>query len=106
MATEVAADEGAAPRDSGTLARSLRRGFPIAAPVLAGGFAVGCAGADPAVGESGRALWARYADNPEPLQRKSFGFHWAYAFWTITAFMLAGVACRQAGRGTEHLGAE
>jgi hypothetical protein len=91
MATEVAAGPGAAPADSGTLARSLRRGFLIAAPVLAGGFAVVGAAADPAVGESGPALWAKYADNPEPLQWKSFGFHWAYAFWTITAFMLAGL---------------
>ena len=30
-----------------------------------------------------------YTDNPEPLQFKSLGFHWSYAFWIVPAFMAA-----------------
>jgi hypothetical protein len=69
----------------------LRRWFLIAAPVLAGLFAIVGAAADPAVGEDGRVLYEKYAADPDSLQWKSFGFHWSYAFWTITAFMLAGL---------------
>jgi hypothetical protein len=72
-------------------ALSARRWLLIAAPVLAGLLAIVGAVADPAVGEDGRPLWQKYADNPDPLQWKSFGFHWAYAFWTMGAFMLAGL---------------
>lgn len=77
-------------RESRATALSLRRWFLIAAPVLAGLFAVVGAAADPAVGEEGRTLWEKYAANPDALQWKSFGFHWSYAFWTIAAFVLAG----------------
>src|SRR5918999_841609 len=70
---------------------SLRRWFLIAAPILAGLFAILGAAADPAVGEDGRVLYEKYAANPDPLQWKSLGFHWAYAFWTMTAFVLAAV---------------
>lgn len=44
----------------------------------------------PAAGTSGREMWEIYAANPEPLQFKSLGFHWAYAFWTAPAMLLAG----------------
>jgi hypothetical protein len=70
-------------------ALGLRRGFLVAAPVLAGLFAVVGAAADPAVGLSGPELWKLYAENPEPLQIKSLGFHWAYAFWMAPAMMIA-----------------
>ena len=30
-----------------------------------------------------------YAANPEPLQLKSLGFHWAYAFWFVPALLVA-----------------
>lgn len=79
-----------------SLGLSLRRWFLIAAPVLAGLLAVVGAVADPAVGEDGRPLYEKYAANPDPLQWKSFGFHWAYAFWTMAGFMLAGLV---RGRG-------
>ena len=68
MATEALAAPGVAAAPSRTTGRSLRRGFLIAAPVLAGGFAIVGSAADPAVGESGRELWEKYAANPEPLQ--------------------------------------
>jgi hypothetical protein len=76
-----------APRRSRALA--VRRGFLIAAPVLAGLFAVIGAYADPAAGIAGIRLYEIYTDNPGPLQFKSLGFHWAYAFWTVPAFMAA-----------------
>ncbi len=75
---------------------SVRRWFLVASPVLAGMFAVLGAAADPAVGADGVVLWKAYAENPEPLQFKSFGFHWAYAFWIVPTFLIAGLV---RGRG-------
>ena len=75
------------PRRSRALA--VRRGFFIAAPVLAGIFAVIGAYADPAAGISGHKMFEIYTANPEPLQFKSLGFHWSYAFWIVPAFMAA-----------------
>ena len=92
--TPAARAESATGRDRGA-GREVRRWFLIASPVLAGLFAVVGAAADPAVGEDGRALWEKYAANPDTLQWKSFGFHWSYAFWTIAAFMLAGLVRRR-----------
>ena len=68
---------------------AVRRWFLVACPVLAGLFAVVGAYADPAVGLDGDELWALYAANPEPLQFKSLGFHWSYAFWIGPALLLA-----------------
>jgi hypothetical protein len=76
-------------------ALSVRFWFVVLAPVLAGLFAILGAAADPAVGESGRSLYGKYAASPDALQWKSFGFHWAYAFWGITAFALAVVVRRR-----------
>lgn len=69
---------------------AVRRGFLIASPVLAGLFAVVGAYADPAAGISGSRMFEIYAANPEPLQFKSLGFHWAYAFWIAPALLVAG----------------
>ncbi len=77
----------AVPRRSSALA--VRRAFLIAAPVLAGIFAVIGAYADPAAGISGSRMYEIYTANPEPLQFKSLGFHWSYAFWIVPAFMAA-----------------
>lgn len=94
MVTEAASNP---PRvfESQSLALSLRRWALIALPILAGLFALLGAAADPAVGEDGRALYEKYAANPDPLQWKSFGFHWSYAFWTMTAFLLAAIVRRR-----------
>lgn len=70
-------------------ALAVRRWCLIVAPVLAGLFATVGAIADPAVGLDGKALWELYAANPEPLQFKSLGFHWAYAFWMAPALLIA-----------------
>ena len=88
MVTEAVSAPPVAVRER-PLGLSLRRWFLIAAPILAGLFAVLGAAADPAVGQDGRVLYEKYAANPDPLQWKSFGFHWAYAFWTMAAFVLA-----------------
>lgn len=88
MSTEAASATGVA-LESRAVALSLRRWFLIAAPILAGIFAIVGAVADPAVGQDGRVLYEKYAASPDPLQWKSFGFHWSYAFWTIAAFILA-----------------
>jgi hypothetical protein len=74
----------------GSRAVPARRWFIVASPVLAGLFAVVGAYADPAVGLTGRELYELYAANPEPLQFKSLGFHWSYAFWMAPALLLAG----------------
>jgi hypothetical protein len=77
-------------------ALAARRWFLIASPVLAGLFAVVGAYADPAAGISGTRMFEIYTANPEPLQFKSLGFHWSYAFWIAPA-VLAAVYVR--GRG-------
>ena len=69
-------------------ALSVRRGFLVAAPVLAGLFATVGAVADPSAGQSGDAMLRVYFDNPEALQFKSLGYHWAYAFWILPAMLV------------------
>ncbi|QNN52937.1 hypothetical protein [Nocardioides mesophilus] len=71
-------------------ALAARRWFLVAAPVLAGAFAVVGAYADPAAGIMDDRLFKIYAENPGPLQFKSLGFHWAYAFWIAPALLVAG----------------
>jgi hypothetical protein len=68
---------------------SVRRWFIVASPVLAGLFAIVGAVADPAAGQAGREMWEIYTANPEPLQFKSLGYHWSYAFWIAPALLLA-----------------
>ena len=36
-----------------------------------------------------------YIENPDPLQWKSTGYHWAYAFWIGTALMVAPLVRRR-----------
>lgn len=62
-----------------------RRLLLIVAPVLAGLFAILGTAADPGAGISGPDLWKLYAENPDPLQWKSFGLHWSYTFWALPA---------------------
>lgn len=73
----------------GRAARSARRWFLIASPVLAGLLAVAGAAADPAVDLDGPELYRLYADNPEALQFKSLSYHFSYAFWGVAALLLA-----------------
>src|ERR687894_2130816 len=87
--TSVVADPP--PRTSRAL--GVRRAFLIASPVLAGIFCAIGAYADPAVGLEGQALWNLYTTNPDPLQFKSLGFHWGYAFWIVPALLIASYVC-------------
>ncbi len=80
---------GAAAPALASSAMSARRWFLIVSPVLAGLFAVVGAYADPAAGISDDALFTIYAANPDPLQFKSLGFHWSYAFWMVPALLIA-----------------
>ena len=89
MATQTAVPPVATIDDQSPSALSARRWFLVSAPVLAGLFAVVGAYADPAVGLDGRELFQLYADNPEPLQWKSLGLHWSYAFWMAPALLIA-----------------
>jgi hypothetical protein len=70
-------------------ALSARRWFLVASPVLAGLFAVVGAYFDPAAGISGRGMYEIYTVEHLPLQLKSLGFHWAYAFWIAPALLIA-----------------
>lgn len=63
----------------------VRRLLLVAAPVLAGLFAIIGTAADPAAGISGVEMWKLYAENSETLQWKSFGLHWSYTFWALPA---------------------
>jgi hypothetical protein len=85
--TDLVQEPADGPRRSRALA--VRRGFLIAAPVLAGIFAVIGAYADPAAGISGQKMFEIYTANPERLQFKSLGFHWSYAFWIAPALLAA-----------------
>ena len=69
-------------------ALSFRRGFLVAAPLLAGMFAIVGATADPSAGVSGDAMLKVYFTHPEALQFKSLGYHWAYAFWILPAMLV------------------
>jgi hypothetical protein len=70
-------------------ALAFRRGFLVAAPVLAGVFLTVGALADPAAGLSGDRMLEIYGAEPGPLQLKSLGYHWAYAFWIVPAMLIA-----------------
>lgn len=67
----------------------LRRHLVVASPVLAGLACVVGAVFDPASGVSGQEMARIYAEQPGPLQLKSLGYHWAYAFWIGTALLVA-----------------
>ena len=73
----------------GSRAVAVRRALLVASPVLAGLFCLLGAIADPAAGLSGSKMTKIYIENPDPLQWKSTGYHWAYAFWIGTALMVA-----------------
>ena len=95
-ATATSAEETHEPAPAGTdagtrrpsKALALRRGLLVASPVLAGVFLTVGALADPAAGIAGDRMIEIYADNPGPLQLKSLGYHWAYAFWILPAMLI------------------
>ncbi|MFP5218894.1 MAG: hypothetical protein ACLGIG_04045 [Actinomycetes bacterium] len=85
----AAPTSGADERAERPRALELRRWFLVAAPLLAGVFLTVGAVADPAAGISGDRMLEIYGANPEPLQLKSLGYHWAYAFWLVPAMLIA-----------------
>ena len=70
-------------------ALAVRRWFLVVSPVLAGLFAIVGAWFDPAAGISDDRLYTLYAAEHLPLQLKSLGFHWSYAFWIAPALLIA-----------------
>jgi len=70
---------------------AVRRGLLVAAPVLAAAFTIVGSLGDPAAGTNGTAMIKVYIENPSPLQWKSTGYHWAYAFWILPAFLGAAL---------------
>ena len=86
--TRVADDDRPADDRRPSKALTFRRGFLVAAPVLAGLFATVGAVADPAAGISGDKMLQIYFDNPDRLQFKSLAYHWSYAFWIVPAMLI------------------
>jgi hypothetical protein len=72
-------------------ALTARRLFLISCPVLAAVFTMMGALGDPGAGVSGDKMLRLYIDNPDPLQWKSTGYHWAYAFWIAPALLGAAL---------------
>ena len=90
IATTTRTEPGvAATRRTASRALSARRWFLVASPVLAGVFAVVGAYFDPAAGLSDRQMYEIYTAEHLPLQLKSLGFHWSYAFWIAPALLIA-----------------
>ncbi len=77
-----------APAPARSTALALRRAFLVATPLLAGVFLTVGAVADPAAGLSGDRMLEIYGAEPGPLQLKSLGYHWAYAFWIVPAMLI------------------
>ncbi|MGN6578279.1 MAG: hypothetical protein ACTHKG_21600 [Nocardioides sp.] len=88
-APDLPVTTAATTRAGSSKALAARRWFLVAAPVLAGLFAIIGAYADPGAGTSGEAMWRIYTANPDRLQFKSLGFHWSYAFWIAPALLIA-----------------
>src|SRR4029078_3258547 len=57
---------------------------------------VGAVG-DPAAGTNGAEMIKVYIENPSPLQWKSTGYHWAYAFWILPGCLAAGLVRGKGG---------
>ena len=82
-ASTVGSAESAQP-----LSLRIRRYALVASPVIAAALALGGTLADPGAGITGDEMNRIYTDNPDPLQWKSFLFHWSYAFWIAPALLL------------------
>lgn len=75
---------------------AFRRWIVVVSPLLAGLFLLLGAIADPAPSLQGRELTQAYADAPQRVQFKSFGYHFAFGFIGAMVFLLAS---RIRGRG-------
>src|ERR671910_801257 len=76
-------------------ALAARRWALIVAPVAAGAFTIVGAIADPAPGAEGRELVEAYASDPDALNIKSLGYHFAYTIWLSAALGIVGLVRRR-----------
>jgi hypothetical protein len=76
-------------------ALAARRLALIVAPVAAGTLTIVGAIADPAPGADGRELVEAYAADPDALNIKSLGYHFAYAIWLAAALGVVGLVRRR-----------
>jgi len=76
-------------------ALAARRWALIVAPVAAGAFTIMGVIADPAPGAEGRELVEAYAADPDALNFKSLGYHFAYTIWLAAALGVVGLVRRR-----------
>lgn len=76
-------------------ALAARRWALIVAPIAAGAFTIVGAIADPAPGTEGRELVEAYAADPDALNFKSLGYHFAYTIWLAAALGIVGLVRRR-----------
>lgn len=67
---------------------ALRHWALVSAPVVAGLLCTFGVFMDPGAGTSGREMYESYGANPDPLQFKSVGLHWGYAFLALPALLV------------------
>src|ERR687891_2846285 len=72
-------------------ALAARRWALIVAPVAAGTLTIVGVIADPAPGAEGRELVEAYASDPDALNFKSLGYHFAYTIWLAAALGIVGL---------------
>jgi hypothetical protein len=72
-----------------------RRWALIVAPVVAGALTIVGVIADPAPGAEGRELVEAYAADPDALNFKSLGYHFAYTIWLAAALGVVGLVRRR-----------
>ena len=76
-------------------ALAARRWALIVAPIVAGAFTIVGVIADPAPGAEGRELVEAYAADPDALNFKSLGYHFAYTIWLAAALGIVGLVRRR-----------
>src|ERR687891_1639017 len=77
------------------IALAARRWALIVAPIVAGAFTIVGVIADPAPGAEGRELVEAYAADPDALNFKSLGYHFAYTIWLAAALGVVGLVRRR-----------
>ena len=74
---------------------AARRWALIIAPVVAGTLTIVGVIADPAPGAEGRELVEAHAADPDALNFKSLGYHFAYTIWLAAALGIVGLVRRR-----------
>lgn len=76
------------PPSRAVTALTLRHWALVASPVVAGLLCTFGVFMDPGAGSTGREMYEAYGANPDPLQFKSVGLHWGYAFLALPALLV------------------